>query len=165
MPELDTAKEKNRRHCHKAAPGKISFEMCKGHQFICDLTTKCYDMGLAGRGVTMVVRHKAERRPDVDGWDLALAIDCPKEQHGERLQELIGHYLAEGRSSNRPDLGKGVESGACWGFGVYMSELGKLDAKPETKERNNYGAPNPKPQEQGWIRLQVAAWWCARCQQ
>ena len=29
MPPSDAAKEKNRRFCHKAAPGKISFEMCK----------------------------------------------------------------------------------------------------------------------------------------
>jgi hypothetical protein len=64
MPELDAAKEKNRRHCHKAASGKISFKMCKGHQFICDLTTKCYGMGLPGRGVTMMARDKAERGPE-----------------------------------------------------------------------------------------------------
>jgi hypothetical protein len=52
----------------------------------------------------MMVRHKAERGPKANGWDLTLVIDCPKEQH-ERLQELIGHQLAEGRSPNRPDLG------------------------------------------------------------
>ena len=69
-------------------------------------------------------------------------IDCTKEQH-ERLQELIGHQLAEDRLVNRPDLGKGVESGACWDLGAYMSELGKMDAKPETKQRNKY-ALNPK---------------------
>jgi hypothetical protein len=44
---------------------------------------------------------------------------------------------------NRPDLGKGVESGACWDLGVYLREIAKLDAKPETKERNKY-ALNPK---------------------
>jgi hypothetical protein len=32
MPDLNATKEKNRRFCHKAAPGKISFEMCKGHK-------------------------------------------------------------------------------------------------------------------------------------
>ena len=121
--------------------------MCKGHQLIiCDLTTKCYGMGLPGRGVTMMVRHKAERGPKVNGWDLTLVIDCTKEQH-ERLQKLIGHHLARGRSSNRPDLGKGVEGGACWDLGAYMSELGKLDAKPGTKQRRNY-ARDPKNKEQ-----------------
>jgi hypothetical protein len=57
------------------------------HQFICELTTKCYGMGQAGRGVTTMVQHKAERaRPKVNGRDLALVIDCLNEQHG-RLQE------------------------------------------------------------------------------
>jgi hypothetical protein len=107
----------------------------------------------------MVVQHKAERGAKVNGWDLALVVDCPKEQH-ERLQELIGYHLAKGRSSNRPDLGKGVESGACWDLGAHMSELRKMDAKPETKKRNNYELRPPQPQEQGWPRLQVAA-----CQQ
>ena len=51
MPAEDAAKEKNRRFCHKAAPGKISFEMCKGHKFMCEFITKCYGMGLEGRGV------------------------------------------------------------------------------------------------------------------
>jgi hypothetical protein len=55
-------------------------------------------------------------------------IDCTKEQH-ERLQELIGHQLAEDRLPNRPDLGKGVESGgACWDLDVYLSEIGKIGA-------------------------------------
>ena len=142
MPEEDALQDKNIRFCHKSALGKISFEMCEGHEFMCELTTKCYGMGLEGRGVTMMVQHKAERGPDVEGWDLTLVIDCTKEQH-ERLQELIGHQLAEDRLVNRPDLGKGVESGACWDLGAYMSELGKMDAKPETKQRNKY-ALNPK---------------------
>jgi hypothetical protein len=103
---------------------------------MCEFTTKCYGMGLEGRGVAMMVRHKAERGPDVEGWDLTLVIDCTKE-HG-RLQELIGHQLAKDRQVNRPDLGKGVESGACWDLGVYLSEIGKLDAKPSTKQRNKY---------------------------
>jgi hypothetical protein len=77
-------------YCHKADPGKISFEACNDHQFMCDLTTKCYGMGLAGRGVALMVRHKAERGAKVNGSDLTLAIDCTKEQH-ERLQELIGN--------------------------------------------------------------------------
>jgi hypothetical protein len=72
-------------------------------------------------------------------------IDCTKEQH-ERLQELIGHDLAEGRLSNRPDLGKDVESGECWDFNVYMSEIGKKDANPETKKRLNY-ALNPNNED------------------
>jgi hypothetical protein len=122
MPELDAAKEKNRRFCHKAAPGKIAFEMCKGHKFMCEFITKCHGMGLEGRGVTTKVQHKAERGPNVDGWDLTLVIDCTKEQH-ERLQKLIGHQLAEDRLPNRPDLGKDVDSGARWDLGVYMSEL------------------------------------------
>jgi hypothetical protein len=46
MPKEDADKEKNTRYCHKAAPGKISFEACKDHQFMGDLTTKCYGMGL-----------------------------------------------------------------------------------------------------------------------
>jgi hypothetical protein len=70
----------------------------------------------------MKVQHKAERGANVEGWDLTLVIDCTKEQH-ERLQELIGHQLAEDRLVNRPDLGKGVEGGACWDLGVYMSEI------------------------------------------
>jgi hypothetical protein len=107
MPELDAAKEKNRRFCHKAAPGKISFQMCKGHTPMCEIIPKCYGMGLEGRGVAMMVRHKAERGADVEGWDLALVIDCTKELH-ERLQELIGQQLAKDRLVNRPDLGKGV---------------------------------------------------------
>jgi hypothetical protein len=61
---------------------------------MCEFITKCYGMGLEGRGVTMVVRHKAERGPDVDGWDLTLAIDCTKEQH-KLLQELIVLNLAK----------------------------------------------------------------------
>ena len=122
MPPSDALKYKNRRYCHKAAPGKILFEACNDHEFMCELITKCYGMGLEGRGVTMVVRHKAERGADVEGWDLTLVIGCTKEQH-ERLQELIGHQLAEDRLMNRPDLGKGVESGACWDLGVYMSEI------------------------------------------
>jgi hypothetical protein len=101
MPELGAAKEKNRRFCHKAAPGKISFEMCKDHQPMCDFIAKGYGMGLEGRGVTMLVRHKAERGPDVDGWDLTLVIDCTKEQH-ERLRELIVLDLAKDRLPNRP---------------------------------------------------------------
>jgi hypothetical protein len=88
MPKLDAAMNKNIRFCHKAAPGKISFEMCKGHKPMCKFITKCYGMGLEGRGVAMMVRHKAERGPDVDGWDLTLVIDCTKEKH-ERLQELL----------------------------------------------------------------------------
>jgi hypothetical protein len=44
-----------------------------------------------------------------------------------------GCYEGEG-----PDLGKDVESRACWDLGVYLSEIGKLDAKPETKQRLNY---------------------------
>jgi hypothetical protein len=117
--------------------------MCKGHQFMCEFITRCYGMGVEGRGVTMMApQHKAEKGPNVNGWDLTLVIDCTKEQH-ERLQELIGHQLAEDRLVNRPDLGKGVESGACWDLGAYMSELGKMDAKPETKQRNKY-ALNPK---------------------
>ena len=86
-----------------------------------------------------------------------MVIDCTKEQH-ERLQELIGHDLAEGRSSNRPDLGKGVESGECWDIGVYMSEIGKQggkkDAELETKKRLNY-ALNPNNEggyESKWQR-------------
>jgi hypothetical protein len=75
----------------------------------------------------------------------------------------LGINLAEGRSSNRPDLGKGVESGECWDFGVYMSEIGKeggkKDAKPKTKKTNNY-ALNPN-NGRGWLRLQVLA----ACQQ
>ena len=62
MPEEDALKHKNRRFYHKPAQGKISFEMCKGHQPMCDFTTKCYGMGLEGRGVTMMVQHKAEKR-------------------------------------------------------------------------------------------------------
>jgi hypothetical protein len=73
----------------------------------------------------MQVQHKAERGGDVDGWDLALAIHCPKKQHG-RLQELVVLNLAKDRLPNRrpawADLGKGVESGECWDFGVYMAE-------------------------------------------
>jgi hypothetical protein len=122
MPEEDALKNKNRRYCHKAAPGKISFEACNDHDFMCELITKCYGMGLEGRGVAMKVQHKAERGPNVEGWDLTLVIDCTKEQH-ERLQKLIGHQLAEDRLVNRPDLGKGVEGGACWDLGVYMSEI------------------------------------------
>jgi hypothetical protein len=72
MPEEDALKNKNRRYCHKAAPGKISFEMCKGHKFMCEFITKCYGMGLEGRGVAMKVQHKAERGPNVECWDLAL---------------------------------------------------------------------------------------------
>jgi hypothetical protein len=72
----------------------------------------------------MEVQHKAERGANAEGWDLTLVIDCTKEQH-ERLQELIGHQLAEDRLVNRSDLGKGVESGACWDLGVYMSEISK----------------------------------------
>jgi hypothetical protein len=30
---------------------------------------------------------------------------------------------------NRPDLGKGVVSGACWDLGVYLSEIGKVGAE------------------------------------
>ena len=41
-----------------------------------ELITKCYGMGLEGRGVTMLVQHKAERGANVEGWDLALVIDC-----------------------------------------------------------------------------------------
>jgi hypothetical protein len=80
---------------------------------MCDFITKCYGMGLEGRGVAMNVRHKAERGPDVQGRDLTLVIDCTKEQH-ERLQELIALDLAKDRLPNRPDLGKDVDSGACW---------------------------------------------------
>jgi hypothetical protein len=40
-----------------------------------------------------------------------------------RLQKLIGHQLAEDRLPNRPDLGKDVDSGACWDLGVNMSEI------------------------------------------
>jgi hypothetical protein len=104
---------------------------------MCEYITKCYGMGLEGRGVTMLVQHKAERGPSAEGWDLTLVIDRTKEQH-ERLQQLIGHQLAEERSMSRSDLGKGVESGACWDLGVYLSEIAKLDAKPETKQRNKY---------------------------
>jgi hypothetical protein len=88
-----------------------------------ELTTKCYGMGLDGRGgVAMEVQHKAERgRSDVDGWDLALVIDCPKEQH-ERLQELVVLNLAKYRLPNRPDLGKGVDSGGCWDLGAYFAQ-------------------------------------------
>jgi hypothetical protein len=64
-------------------------------------------------------------------------IDCTKEQH-VRLQKLIGQQLAEDRLPKRPDLGKDVESRACWDLGVYLSEIAKLDAKPETKQRNKY---------------------------
>jgi hypothetical protein len=137
MPEEDALQHKNRRFCHKSALGKISFEMCKGHEFMCELTTKCYGMGLEGRGVTMMAQHKAERGADVEGWDLTLVIDCTKEEH-ERLQELIALDLAKDRLPNRPDLGKGVDSGECWDLGVYLSEIGKLDAKPETKQLNKY---------------------------
>jgi hypothetical protein len=42
-----------------------------------------------------------------------------------------------------------------WDLGVYLSEIGKLDAKPETKQRLKY-ALNPK-NAQGWPRLQVEA--------
>jgi hypothetical protein len=49
-------------------------------------------------------------------------IDCTKEQH-ERLQALIVPDLTKDRLPNRPDLGKDVDSGACWDLGVYMSEL------------------------------------------
>jgi hypothetical protein len=53
------------------------------------------------------MQHKTERGPGVSGgWDLALVIDCTKEQH-KLLQELIMPNLAwEDRPSNRPDLGK-----------------------------------------------------------
>jgi hypothetical protein len=44
---------------------------------------------------------------------------------------------------NRSDLGKDVESRARWDLGVYLSEIGKLDAKPSTKQRNKYDL-NPK---------------------
>jgi hypothetical protein len=54
-PATGALKNKNRRHCHKAAPGKISFEACKGHEFMRELITKCYGMGLEGRGVAMKV--------------------------------------------------------------------------------------------------------------
>jgi hypothetical protein len=111
--------------------------MCKGHKFMCEYITKCYGMGLEGRGVTMLVQHKAERGPNAEGWDLTLVIDCTKEQH-ERLQQLIGHQLAEDRLMNRSDLGKDVESRARWDLGVYLSEIDKLDAKPSTKQRNKY---------------------------
>jgi hypothetical protein len=50
MPEEDARKHKNRRSCHKSALGKISFEMCKGHEFMCELITKCYGMGVEVRG-------------------------------------------------------------------------------------------------------------------
>jgi hypothetical protein len=73
----------------------------------------------------MFVQHKAERAPDVEGWGLALVIDCTKEQH-KRLQELIALDLAKDRLPKRPDLGKGVDSGACWDLGVYMSEIGTI---------------------------------------
>jgi hypothetical protein len=62
MPKEDADKEKNTRYCHKAAPGKISFEACNGHKFMRELITKCYDMGLDGPGVAVVVQHKAKRQ-------------------------------------------------------------------------------------------------------
>jgi hypothetical protein len=109
MPEFGAAKEKNTRHCHKAAPGKISFEACNWHLFMRELIIpKCYTawvMGIDGRGVTMMVQHKAERGPDVDGWDLGLVIDCTKEQH-KCLQKLVVLHLAKDRLSNRPHLGE-----------------------------------------------------------
>ena len=82
-------------------------------------------------------------------------IDCTKEQH-RRLQKLIGQQLAKDRLVNRPDLGKGVESGACWDLGVYLSEIGKLDAKPETKKANNY-ALNPENKDGFDSKWQKAA--------
>jgi hypothetical protein len=86
----------------------------------------------------MMVQHKAERGPDVEGWDLTLVIDCTKEQH-ERLQQLIGHQLAEDRLPNRPDLGKGVESGACWDLGVYLSEIGKIGSNKQVDDGTGKG--------------------------
>jgi hypothetical protein len=82
----------------------------------------------------MKVQHKAERGPHVEGWDLTLVIDCSKEQH-ERLQELIALDLAKDRLKIRPDLGKDVDSGACWDLGVYMSEIGKIGADAHASGR------------------------------
>jgi hypothetical protein len=57
---------------------------------MCELIAERHGMGMGlevdGRGVAMLVQHKAERAPEVNGWDLALVIDCPEEQH-KRLQE------------------------------------------------------------------------------
>jgi hypothetical protein len=86
--------------------------------------TKCYGFGTDGAGVSMMVRHKAERGPDVVEWDCTLVLDCTRAQH-DRLQHLIKQDLAKGRAPSRPPLGKGIrlEDMQDWDLGAYMSEI------------------------------------------
>jgi hypothetical protein len=86
--------------------------------------TKCYGFGTEGAGISMMVQHKAERGPDVVGWDCTLVLDCTREQH-DLLQQLIKRDLAKGRAKRRPELGEGIllENMPDWDLGAYMSTL------------------------------------------
>jgi hypothetical protein len=89
--------------------------------------TKCHGFGTEGAGVTMMVQHKAERGPNVPGWDCTLVLDCTREQH-DRLQQLIKQDLAKGRAPTRPPLGEGIrlEDMQDWDLGAYMSVLSNM---------------------------------------